>query len=147
MITLIILYLLCGHPNRAHLNKTDQSDYTWKQSHSYKTRLGQSAFKNSKLVLLKFFNENKYGRFFVFLWILWAACRMNTPIQKCSHHVLLELYLSARGRHLKFEAVWVAKYYILFEITYFSLYFLEAKVRTHSGETNVFLMDDVRYFW
>jgi hypothetical protein len=27
------------------------------------------------------------------------------------------------------------------------LYFLEAKVRTHSGETNVFLMDDVRYFW
>jgi hypothetical protein len=27
------------------------------------------------------------------------------------------------------------------------LYFLEAKVRTHSGETNLFLMDDVRYFW
>jgi hypothetical protein len=27
------------------------------------------------------------------------------------------------------------------------LYFLEAKVRTHSGETNIFLMDDVRYFW
>jgi hypothetical protein len=27
------------------------------------------------------------------------------------------------------------------------LYFREAKVRTHSGETNIFLMDDVRYFW